>query len=229
MPDGSVGFKLAGSSRVGFAGAGDDDAEPSPRVPDGFAGFKLAGASTVMFAGAGDDGAELTPRVPDGSAGFKVAGVGMVGFAGAGPGPVGGLDSGDDSAEPTPRVSDGSAGFKVAGAGTVGFAFSCGCATESVLLDYYMWKSVRVTSESTKRKEGWKHRVMDPRTRAFSLEAIQSFGGIRVDDLYFKDAKNRSQNDQLSVTKQIDRLIAENVDALHQNQFRQNIAKVIIK
>lgn len=110
-----------------------------------------------------------------------------------------------------------------------GVAFSCGCATESVLLDYFMWKSVRVTSESTKRKEGWKYRVMDPRTRAFSLEAIESFGGIRIDDLYFKDTKNRSQNDQFSVTKQIDRLIAENIDALHQNRFRQSIAKVIIK
>lgn len=109
-----------------------------------------------------------------------------------------------------------------------GVAFSCGCATEDVLLDFYVWKTTFVTSQSTDQEEGMKDDIFEPRHRAFAIEAIKSLGGIRLKNLYYKNPNGTIQNDATSLAKQIRQLIRENIDALHHDQFKKSIAQLEI-
>jgi hypothetical protein len=49
----------------------------------------------------------------------------------------------------------------------------CGCAEDDVLLDFYWWKTLTVTSASSKIKEGWRSQRLDPRARLFMKGALK--------------------------------------------------------
>lgn len=70
---------------------------------------------------------------------------------------------------------------------------NCGCDEDEVLTDFFFWKTWTITSRKTGKTEGWKEQCLDPRARAFVVQAFRDATGLRVDDLY---RHNRTADEQ---------------------------------
>jgi hypothetical protein len=66
----------------------------------------------------------------------------------------------------------------------------CGCTEDDVLLDFYWWKEMTVTSVSTGAEETWKHQRLDPRARLFMKHEWEYISGITVNDIYKRNMKH---------------------------------------
>jgi len=62
--------------------------------------------------------------------------------------------------------------------------FHCGCEVDTVLMEFIMWKTWKVTSVTTGRSEGWKDGRMDARTREFVVAAFLRETRLTVDAFY---------------------------------------------
>lgn len=62
----------------------------------------------------------------------------------------------------------------------------CGCLIDDVLLDFFLWKTLKICSTNPKLEadEGMAQQVMAPRMRSFFVAVFRQFSGLTIDDLY---------------------------------------------
>lgn len=80
---------------------------------------------------------------------------------------------------------------------------NCGCNEDEVLADFFFWKTWTVTSHATGVTEGWKEQCLEPRTRAFVVQAFKEATGLSVDDLYWHD-RSAVQQRKLTLEKELE-------------------------
>lgn len=80
---------------------------------------------------------------------------------------------------------------------------NCGCDEDEVLTDFFFWKTWTVTSTKTKKTEGWKEQCLDPRARAFVVQAFHQATGLSIDDMYFEN-RNADQQKKRLLEKELE-------------------------
>jgi len=84
---------------------------------------------------------------------------------------------------------------------------TCGCPTDIMLLDLYLWKTWMV-SNNTGQSKGLGNQRIDPHICLFIAEAYRTHAGLIVEDLYTKGQKEPELT-KCRLHAQIERLVAE--------------------
>ena len=82
----------------------------------------------------------------------------------------------------------------------------CGCPEDEALLDFFWFKSGKITSQYNDLTEGWLKEVAEPRPHAFTTALFREMSAMTINDLYLYNANGKRQDLEFRLKRQIARL-----------------------
>ena len=96
----------------------------------------------------------------------------------------------------------------------------CGCPEDVALLDFWWFKSGKITSLFNSLTKGWLGEVVDPRTCAFMAVLFHDALSLTINDLYSFNAKGKRQDLEMWLRRQISHL-EKKLDTIREAQERE--------
>jgi hypothetical protein len=79
----------------------------------------------------------------------------------------------------------------------------CGCAEDDALLDFWWFKTGKITSPFNGVTEGWLTDLLEPCPRAFMANIFRQISGLSIDNLYTEDSDCKTLTPEYQLNAQI--------------------------